>query len=53
MRIDEKNKTTKWKDAEETELSQIDEYNIFEDKGKAILDKKGRVMNLPKGYKKI
>ena len=45
VEIDEKNGNTKWQDAEKLELSQLAEYNTFEDKGKG-----GRV---PQGYKQI
>ena len=34
VEIDEKNGNTKWQDAEKLELSQLAEYNTFEDKGK-------------------
>ena len=45
MRLDEKNKNTKWHDAEVLELKQLDEYSTFDDQGKN--DK------VPIGYKKI
>jgi hypothetical protein len=34
MEFDKNNGNTKWKDAEDKELSQIDEYETFIDKGK-------------------
>ena len=45
MHLDEKNKNTKWHDAEVMELKQLDEYLTFDDQGK-----NGKV---PIGYKKI
>ena len=44
-RLDERNGNTKWRDAEKTELAQLDEYSTFQDKGK------GHV--LPPEYQKI
>ena len=32
--LDEENENTKWADARELELKQIDDYNTFHDKGK-------------------
>ena len=52
VRIDAATGTTKWGDAAAKELEQIDEYETFEDRGKAEFDKKGRVLNAPEGYKK-
>ena len=45
MQLDSINKNSKWRDAEATELSQLDEYNTFIDKGHSS--------PIPKGYKKI
>ena len=45
MRLDEKNKNSKWQQAETLELNQLDEYSTFDDRGK-----NGKV---PTGYKKI
>ncbi|MFA9289401.1 MAG: reverse transcriptase domain-containing protein, partial [Weeksellaceae bacterium] len=45
VEIDMKNGDTKWQDAEETEMSQLSEYQTFIDKGKG-----GQA---PAGYKKI
>jgi len=45
MRFDEENGTTKWRDAEILELSQIDEYETFEDRGVT--------RQIPTVYKKI
>ncbi len=47
VRLDERNNNTKWKDAVDLELKQIDDYNTFEDKGH-----KSQV-GPPSGYKKI
>ena len=45
MRLDAKNKNSKWRDAEIIELDQINDYKSFKDLGyKAAI---------PKGYKKI
>ena len=33
MRLNAMNKNTKWRDAENLELAQLDEYNTFIDKG--------------------
>jgi hypothetical protein len=53
MRIDAVNKTTNWKKSEKTELDQIDEYDTFENRGKAYMDYKGHATNAPKDYKKV
>ena len=45
MRLDSMNKNSKWRDSEATELSQLDEYNTFIDKGYGS--------SILKGYKKI
>lgn len=47
MRLDEKNKNTKWKDAVTLELLQINEYQTFKDLGHKSKAKP------PPGYKKI
>ena len=52
VELDKKNGNTMWQDATKLELSQIDEYQTFEDMGKAIYKGK-EVMNSPQGYKKI
>ena len=52
VRLDTQNGNTKFQDAIGVELSQIDDYNTFEDKGKAIYED-GKVINGPDGYKKI
>jgi hypothetical protein len=44
MRLDERNGNKRWQEAIDLELSQIDEYETFEDKGKSPP---------PAGYKKI
>ena len=45
IRLDQRNKNTKWQDAVKLEMSQMDEYNTFKDYGKG-----GKP---PSGYKKI
>ena len=45
MRLDFINNNNKWRDVEATELSQLDDYNTFIDKGHGS--------PIPKGYKKI
>ena len=45
MQLDAKNGNKKWKEAVNTELSQISEYETFEDKGKGA--------KVPKDYKRI
>ena len=45
MQLDAKNGNNKWKEAVNTELSQIVEYETFEDKGKGV--------KAPKDYKLI
>jgi hypothetical protein len=52
VNIDNKNGNTLWKDAVKLELSQINEYQTFEDKGKAVLEG-NKVINAPEGYKRI
>ncbi|KAL7555621.1 hypothetical protein ACA910_007032 [Epithemia clementina (nom. ined.)] len=53
MELDRKNGNTKWKEAIDLELKQIDDYQTFKDVGKAEIKTKGQVMNAPEGYKKI
>ena len=53
MRLDEQNGNKLWYEAEQVELGQIKDYEVFKDFGKAQFDKKGKVMNAPKGYEKI
>ena len=36
MEIDMNNGNTKWQDAEETEMSQLSEYQTFVDEGKGV-----------------
>ena len=45
MRLDAKNKNSKWRDAEIIELDQINDYKSFKDLGYKA--------PIPKGYKKI
>jgi hypothetical protein len=51
--LDIQNRNTKWHDAEQLELNQLDEYDVFQDKGKAVFDEKRRVVNTPTGHEKI
>ena len=53
MRIDALTGTTRYKEAEEIEFAQLDEYETFKVGDKAIMDKKGRVLNAPKGYTRV
>ena len=50
--LDKQHGNTKWQDATELELSQIQSYKTFKDFGKAIFIK-GKVSNAPEGYHKI
>lgn len=45
IRLDERNGTTKWTEATELEMSQLDDYKAFKDLGKGA--------KLPNGYRKI
>jgi hypothetical protein len=49
--LDKVNGNTHWQDAISTEIQKIDEYEVFQDKGKAIWEK-GKVVNSPEGYKR-
>ena len=53
MELDALNGNDRWQQAIGVELGQIDDYNTFTDKGKALFDKAGKVVNAPAGYKKI
>ena len=53
VQIDAENGNTKWVDAEKLELSQLDDYNTFQDNGKAIFGSNGHILNAPAGHKKI
>jgi hypothetical protein len=53
IRLDELSGNTLWRDSEILELTQIDEFDTFHDKGKAIYDSTGKVSNGPTGYHKI
>jgi Reverse transcriptase (RNA-dependent DNA polymerase) len=53
VEIDALNGDRKWQDAEKLELSRIDEYNTFINKGKAQFDRDRKITNAPEGYKKI
>lgn len=52
LRIDKANGNTKWADAHKLELSQLDDYTVFVDHGKAILNGR-KVLNAPEGYLRI
>ena len=52
VNLDKQNGTTRWQDATELELSQIQSYETFKDHGKAIFTN-GKVSNAPEGYQKI
>ena len=45
VELDEKNGTTRWVDATELEMVQLDDYHCFKDQGKGV--------DIPKGFKKI
>ena len=52
LRLDAEAGNTKWQDSENLEVSQLMDYTVFEDKGKAI--RRGKtVANLPEGYQLI
>ena len=51
--IDADNSNTKWVDSGKLELTQSDDYKTFNDRGKAIYDRLGKVLNAPEGYKPI
>ena len=53
IEIDNLNGNTRWQDAEKLELVQIDEYDVFSDKGKVLYGKNRTILNAPEGYKKI
>ena len=52
VNLDKQNGNTRWQDATELELSQIQSYETFKDHGKAIFTN-GKVSNAPEGYQKI
>ena len=52
MQLDKENGNTKWADAIVLELDQINEYNTFEDMGKAFFHGK-LIHNAPEGHKRI
>ena len=45
LELDKSNGNTRWQDCTKLELSQINDYSVFEDRGKVIA--------IPQGYKKI
>ena len=54
LQLDEQNGNSKWYDATELEMDPINEYQVFQDHGKAQYDPKSRkVSNAPNGYQKI
>ena len=53
VQIDAQNGNTKWVDAEKLELAQLDEYETFNDCGKANYGKSGIIVNAPAGHKRI
>mgnify|MGYP001119870468 FL=1 len=53
LELDRLNGNTKWQDAVAVELAQIDEYETFQDMGKAIYNKSGKITNAPEGYQRI
>ncbi|KAL7570278.1 hypothetical protein ACA910_020699 [Epithemia clementina (nom. ined.)] len=52
MELNQKNGNTKWKEAIDLELKQIDDYQTFKDIGKAETNTKGQVINALEGFKK-
>ena len=52
VRVDEGNGNTKWQDAIDIELAQINEYNVFQARSKAVFVGR-KVINAPVGYRKI
>ena len=54
LQLDEQNVNSTWYDATKLAMDQINEYNVFQDHGKAQYDHKSRkVSNTPTGYQKI
>ena len=53
LQFDTEIKTSKWYDAIKIEMESMLEYQVFNKQDKAILDKHKKVMNPPKGYRKI
>ena len=54
LQLDEQNGNSKCYDATKLEMDQINEYNVFQDHGKAQYDPKStKVSNAPNGYQKI
>ena len=54
LQLDEQNGNSKWYDATKLEMDQVNEYNVFQDHGKAQYDPKSRkVSNVPNVYQKI
>jgi hypothetical protein len=48
--LDKKNGNSKWFDARKLEFDQLHEYETFQDYRVAKKDKKGNILNAPKGY---
>ncbi|KAL7580569.1 hypothetical protein ACA910_003691 [Epithemia clementina (nom. ined.)] len=53
MELDKANGNSKWYDAVQLEMSQIREYQVFEDRGKAIYGANKKIENAPKDHHKI
>ena len=54
LQLDEQNDNSKWYNATKLEMDQINEYEVFQDHGKAQFDPESRkVSNAPNGYQKI
>ena len=54
LQLEEQNGNSRWYDATKLEMDQINEYQVFQDHGKAKIDPKSRkVSNAPDGYQKI
>ena len=52
LQLDVQNGNTKWKDAKDLEIKQIEEYQVFQGHGKGSYEK-DKVINAPKGHQKI
>ncbi len=52
MRIDKKNRNTKFQDAVKVEMGQITKYKVFHDHKTACYEGK-KLMNAPRGYQQV
>ena len=52
VRLDLEAGNKKWQEAEHLEVSQLHEYHVFRDRGKAIFKGK-QILNAPEGYQRI